>query len=331
VLAAYAAGYVVAGLLAGRLIARLGTGGVVAASLAATAAAALGQASAPPWTAFVALAAVSGLGGGAVDTALNAFAAARFAPRHLNWMHGSWGIGATLGPAAATAMLAYGAGWQAGYAVVGATLAALSGAFLLTRARWDAAAAVPEGPRGSARAALRSRLVWLQMAVFFVYTGLEAGAGQWAATVLAARGATAAEGAAAAALFWAGLAAARFAMGFVVDRLGPDRLLRLAMPAVVAAAAVFALGVADRAALLVLAAMLAPIFPTVMARTPARLGPLAVHAIGFQISAAMIGVAVLPGAMGLVADLFGAGAVPLVVLALSVVLTLLIWRLTARR
>ena len=330
VLAALSAGYMTAGLLAGRLIAALGIGGVLAASLAATALAAGGQALAPPWPVFVALAVLAGIGSGAVDAALNAWAAHKLAARHLNWLHACWGIGATLGPGAATALLAAGAGWQAAYAAVAALLAALAGGFLVTRGRWHAAA--PDATQGhGAIAALRNPVVRLQMAVFFVYTGLEAGAGQWAATIFAARGASPAEAALAATLFWAALTAGRIGLGFIVDRIGADRLLRLAMPVGVAAAAGFAAGVAELACLLLLAVALSPVYPTMMAQTPTRLGPLAVSAIGLQVAAAMAGVAVLPGAMGLAADLFGAGAVPVLLVALTLLLSVLVARLPRRR
>ena len=327
VLAGLSIGYIVAGLLAGRIIAVLGIGGVLAASVGATAAAALGQATAPPFPIFVALALLAGLGGGAVDAALNAYSARHFAPRHLSWLHACWGIGATLGPAAAAILLARGATWQAAYAAVGATLGLLMLAFLVSRRRWDDAATVEAGVHVTALSALRRPVVRLQMVIFFVYCGLESGAGQWAATVLGARGATAAEGALAATLFWAGLAGARIALGFVVDRIGPDRLLRLAMAPLVLGAALFVSGVADMVALGVMAAMLAPVYPTMMALTPARLGPHAVHAIGFQVASAMAGVAVLPGLMGVAADLFGPGVVPAVCLVLALQLAGLILRL----
>lgn len=331
VLAGLSAGYILAGLMAGRLIGVLGIGGVLAVSVAATAVAAAGHAMAPPFAIFVALAILAGLGGGAVDAALNAYSATHFSPRHLNWLHACWGIGATLGPAIAAGLLAGGAGWQAGYAAVAALLVPLALAFVLTRRRWEGAPATHGGLAVTALSALRSRLVWLQMAVFFVYCGLESGAGQWAATILAARGATPAEGAAAATLYWAGLAAARIAMGFVVDRIGPDRLLRLAMPPIVLGAALLVLGAADIAALVLMAVLLAPVYPTMMARTPARLGPLAVHAIGFQVAAAMAGVAVLPGLMGIAADFVGPEAVPVLLLGLAALLAVLIRRLPPGR
>jgi fucose permease len=91
----------------------------------------------------------------------------------------------------------------------------------------------------------------------------------------------------------------------------------------------FALGLLDDAFLVLFAVALAPVYPTVMARTPARLGPLAVQAIGLQVAAAMAGVAVLPGLMGLAADWAGADAVPWMLLLLAGLLWLLIWRLPA--
>lgn len=329
-LASLATGYVAAGLLAGRVISALGIGGVLVLSLAATAVAAGGAALAPPWPVFVALGLLAGAGGGAVDAGLNAFAAARFKPRHLNWLHGFYGVGAALGPAAAAALLASGFGWQAGYAAVAAALAALTACFALTRRQWDAAAPVAPEIRVTALSVLRNRTARLQMLIFFLYTGLEAGAGQWAATVLTHRGATPAEGAAAATAFWAALAAGRLSLGFVVDRLGPDRMLRLAAPASALAALAFALGL-GAPALAAISYALAPIYPTLMARTPARLGAAAsVHAVGFQVSAAMAGAGLLPAAMGAAADLFGPEAVPPIVAGLAILLAILIWRLPAR-
>lgn len=323
-------GYMGAGLLAGRAISAIGVGGVLVLSLVATALAAGGAALAPPWPVFLALGVLAGVGGGAVDAGLNAFAAARFKPRHMNWLHGCYGIGAALGPAVAAALLAAGFGWQAGYAAVALALAALAACFALTRSQWDAGAPAAPEIRATALSVLRNRTARLQMLIFFVYTGLEAGAGQWAATVLTARGASPAEGAAAATAFWAALAAGRFSLGLVVDRLGPDRLLRLAAPASAVAALAFVLGF-GAPALAAISFALAPIYPTLMARTPGRLGAAAaVHAVGFQVSAAMAGAGLLPAAMGAAADLLGPEAVPPALALLAVTLTVLVWRLPAR-
>lgn len=334
VLAAVATGYVAAGVLTGRMIARAGIGGVLVGSLAATTLAAAGQAFAPPWLGFVALAVLAGFGGGAVDSAMNLFAASRFKPGHMNWLHGFWGVGATLGPATAAALLAAGFGWQAGYAAVALALGALTLCFLATRGRWEDGSARPAAGRATPLSVLRHPVARLQVAVFFLYTGLEAGAGQWVATIMTgARGATPAEGAVAATLFFAALTGGRLALGFVLDRIGADRVLRLLTPVALLAMLAFALGIADLVALAVCALALAPIFPTVMARTPARVGPaLAAQAVGVQVAAATIGVAVIPAGLGLGADLAGGPwVVPWLLVGLGVVLTALIWRLPVRR
>jgi fucose permease len=325
VLAAVAIGYVMAGLATGWLVARLGLGGLLAGSLSATALAAAGQGLAPPWWGFVALALLAGAGGGAVDSGLNAFAANRFAPRQMNWLHGFWGVGATAGPALAAGLLAAGLGWQAGYLAVAAILAALALAFLLTRARW---AAPPAGPRPSLAAVLRLPVARRQALIFFVYTGLEAGAGQWAATILTGRGATPAEAAAGATLFFAALTGGRIALGFLVDRIGADRLLALLNPVAVLAALAFALGLASLPALGLMAVAMAPIFPTLMARTPARLGAAATPAaVGLQVAAATLGVATIPAGLGVAADLVGLGIVPWLLAALALATAVLVARL----
>ena len=172
VLAAVATGYVAAGVLTGRMIARAGIGGVLVGSLAATTLAAAGQAFAPPWAGFVALAVLAGFGGGAVDSAMNLFAASRFKPGHMNWLHGFWGVGATLGPATAAALLAAGFGWQAGYAAVALALGALTVCFLATRGRWEDGTPRPPADRTNPLAVLRHPVARLQAAVFFLYTGL---------------------------------------------------------------------------------------------------------------------------------------------------------------
>ncbi len=330
VLAAMAAGYLTASILAGRAMQALGIGVLLAASIAATALAALGQATAPPWLVFVALATLAGFGSGAVDAALNTFAALRFAPRHLNWLHACWGVGATLGPGLATALLAFGAGWQAGYAAVGAMLAILAVAFAATRARWQDGTAA-DAPPLPALSALRQPMVRRLIVVFFLLAGVEASAGQWAATVLVeSRGASPATGAAAATLFWAALALGRVAMGLVVDLIGADRLVRIAVVVAAVAALGFALAPRDAGlvALALLAVALSPLFPTLVARTPARLGAAtAMHAVGFQVAAATVGVAVLPGAIGLVVQAVGAGAAPLLVAVLTAALAVQVRRL----
>ena len=65
-----------------------------------------------------------------------------------------------------------------------------------------------------------------------------------------------------------------------------------------------------------------------MSRTPRRLGTgLSAHAIGFQVGAAMIGAAVVPGTLGIMAGRGGVEAVPIGTVFLFGILLLLHERL----
>jgi hypothetical protein len=76
--------------------------------------------------------------------------------------------------------------------------------------------------------------------------------------------------------------------------------------------------------LLLLGLALAPIFPLLIATTPARVGALhATHAIGFQVAAFYVGTAVLPGAAGLLARRLGLNALGPFLLGTGVALGLL--------
>jgi fucose permease len=107
---------VLASVLTGRLMSRARTGPIVAAGAAAIALALAGESAAPLVWVFAGGMVVFGVGFGALDTALNAHAATRFGPRRINWMHASYGLGATTGPLLATGLLAAGLGWRGVFA-----------------------------------------------------------------------------------------------------------------------------------------------------------------------------------------------------------------------
>ena len=75
---------------------------------------------------------------------------------------------------------------------------------------------------------MRRPLVWLQILIFFVYTGVELTAGQWCFALLTeGRGMAPAAAGIWAGLFWGSLFAGRVALGFVAEGIGADRLVRL--------------------------------------------------------------------------------------------------------
>ena len=319
--------YFLSSLFTCKLLARLGVGLLLAGSSAVVALSNFGYATAPIWILFAFCSLLHGLGSGAIDAGLNHYVAHHFSARHMNWLHACYSLGATLGPLVMTAAIAT-AGWRAGYATVAAVLAILALLFMKTWRKWDRAGdARAEGPAQPAPATLsqtlREPIARIQVVLFFFYTGLEVTGGQWAFTVLTeSRQVPAVTAGLWVTIYWASIAAGRVLFGFVAEAIGLDRLLRWCILAVVAGAGVFAANLADwlsLAALILVGFGLAPIYPCLMTRTPQRLGPArSAHAIGLQVSAAMIGAAVLPSTSGFLAQVFGLEVIPFAALTMAV-------------
>lgn len=312
-LVATTAGYVAASFSSGRLLARMNLGALLAASCAATATSLLGYAFAPAWFVMIGFGLFAGLGAGAIDAALNTYVATNHSARTLNWLHACYGVGAASGPALMTAVLMRSDPWQRGYWIVAAGQIALALCFFSTRALWPSvgshAHAATDAPArtASSRATLAQPAAWLGMLSFFLYVGLEQSAGAWAYSFLTeVRGLSLAAAGTWVTIYWGGLTAGRVVFGLVANRFPLDQLVRGALVAIAAAAALVAtdpFASASAIGLALLGFACGPIFPSLIAATPARLGAAhAANAVGFQIAASAFGQALIPWAVGGLAE-----------------------------
>ncbi len=231
---AFTAGYLASSFFGGRLMARFRLGALLTASTLSAALALLGYSAAPVWGFVVAAAVAAGLGGGGIDVTLNSYVASRHGDALMQWLHASYGIGATLGPVIMTAALGRTGSWRPGYLMVGLLELALAAAFLLTGSMWEhRGAAVPprrsapaRGRHGTMRAALRSPKVWLSVSLFFLYMGIEVAFGAWSYTLLAeSRGVRTQLAGYWVGSFWGIFTAGRIAAGFYTARIGRLRLV----------------------------------------------------------------------------------------------------------
>jgi fucose permease len=318
-LAAAALGYFSSGLLAGRAMHRSGVGRLLAVSTALAAVGVAAYAVSPNVALFASAALVVGWGSGAVDTGLNTYAAEHFAARHMAWLHAAYSAGAALGAATMTLFVGERAGWRYGYGVVASVLVALAVAFSLTTGRWSrngvtahahpASAAVNGAARRALTTveALRVGSVRLQALIFFVYSGVELGVGHWSYTILTqARGIEPRRAALMVSVYWICLFLGRVLSGFIVERVGNPRLVRVGTVAASLGGAAFAVRTLPPTltalALALLGLAVSPIYPSLMSETPRRVGALAApHAVGFQVSAATAGAVTLPTLGGILA------------------------------
>lgn len=301
-----ASGYCVSSFLGGRLSQRLGIGTLLTVSSLFVFVAMCGFALAPTWPLFAMCGVVWGLGSGGIDGGLNAYASHHFSTRHMNWLHACYSIGATLGPLIMTGMLVNTGSWRLGYASVGGVLFVMSVLFVTTRSRWnDGPAQSSELPVVQARIrdGLREPIIWFSVILFFLYTGLEFTIGQWSYSVLTeSRQVKPGVAGVLVGVYFGAIGAGRILFGAVADRIGVDRLVRFAMLGALVGTILFAWGRPAELSYFGLALTglgLAPIFPCLIVRTPQRLrSDLATMAIGFQVSAAMVGVVAIPGLTG---------------------------------
>jgi fucose permease len=309
-LVAITAGYVLASFATGRLLARMRVGTLLALSCAATGASLAGYAMAPQWWILVAFGVLAGIGAGAIDAGLNTYVATWHSARTLNWLHAFYGVGAAIGPALMTRVLLAGGPWQRGYAIVAGFQIALALCFFATRSLWPAVTRsgdVATALRAGSRATLRLPAAWLGMAAFFVYVGLEQSAGAWAYTYLTeVRGVPMARAGTWVSLFWGGLMAGRLVFGAVANCFAPAVLVRGALGAMLASTTLVATAPFASASAIGLAALgfaCGPVFPSLIAATPLRLGAAhAANGVGFQVAAAALGQALMPWLVGAAAQ-----------------------------
>lgn len=334
ILFASGSGYFLSGIVAGQAIERLGVGRLLALSTTLVAAGLFGYASTPTFWLLLFAGIFIGLGSGAIDAGLNFYAAEHFSVTVMNWLHAFFGIGAMLGPFIVAGVFAAGGTWRVGYVVVASAIAAMAVLFVLTAGRWDDSAHHTDG-EATARVpvshVLRLPLVWVQILIFHVMCGVEASAGLWTATMMLGRfDASDGEAGFWAGLFWGAMAVGRLVLAPLSRNLNPARLVQLGAIGVLAGALLM---VPDQkwlfqGGVLVFGLAMAPLFPTLMSLTPVRLGSqVSLHAIGFQVSAATLGIISLPTLAGFIAERTSLTAIPwvmatgaVVVIALETVL-----------
>ena len=319
-------------LYSGRVVSRWGTGVVVMLSGALTGLALLGFSWAPSFGWVLALATLLGLGAGAVDTGLNHFVAQHYSSRHMNWLHGFWGVGATAGPFIMGSALASSVGWSGGYQTIGLIQLSLALLLFLALPLWKQASAgaadeATEGHPLTRFKPVNPWAVWLAPLTFLLYVASEMGTALWAASILiTSRHLDPLTAGVWVSLYFGSITAGRFAIGLVANRLGNRRLVRVGILTAMAGAALFAIPVLPPTlslmGLMLMGLGCAPIYPSLMHETAQRFPPLTARRVmGRQLMFSYLGGSVVPAAFGVLATYAGlVWVMPVVVVVLMALL-----------
>ena len=311
-------GYIAGSLIAPRLTNRFGLGLSVAGALAVQAAALLSFANATTWGAMVVAWFVSGTGGGWQDTSLNAYFAKNHSPRAMNLLHGFFGVGATLAPLVMVALLP---NWRWAFGLFALWATTLAGITLFTRPSWPSMPTTLNVPGRSADLPV--------LGAFFVYTGMEVTAGQWAFTLLfEERGLSESRAGWWVGLFWGGLTLGRLVRGLFGSGLRISRSIDRSILTIWAGAALIwaDLGGWGVTGLPILGLGMAAVFPGLVSLTPERVGGDQTEtALGYQLAVAGLGAAFLPWLTGVLAERFSVEVLGPVLLSGSVLLAATWW------
>ncbi|GAM88597.1 hypothetical protein ANO11243_066310 [Dothideomycetidae sp. 11243] len=328
-----AAGYVVSALLNGVIHERFGQRGIAFLAPACHTIAYIIIALHPPFPALVVLYLLVGLGNGLSDAAWNAWIGAMHDPNQvLGFLHACYGAGATIAPLCATAMVvkAHKQWYEWYFVLLGcAVLEFVSCLYAFWRydgAAYRAAQATTSSTTTSSPLlkALASkptaRVLWLTSLFLLGYVGVEVALGGWIVTfMLRTRHSSALASSLTATGFWLGITLGRLCLGFVTPRVGEKKSIAIYLPLTLALLLLTLIPSLPLSALCIAGAgfFLGPLFPAAI-RVCTALLPRRLHVPGIGFAAAFGGAggAVLPFAIGALAQAKGVGVLQPVVLVL---------------
>ncbi|MBQ9746154.1 MAG: MFS transporter [Clostridia bacterium] len=305
------AGTVISSLMSPHLIKRFGTARVTAFSTVVTATALLGFSVSREFVFLCLLSLPLGLGGGAIDTALNNYVSLHYKATHMNFLHCFYGVGVTVSPYFMSVALEGSGGWRFGYRLAFFTQICIAAVTVLSLPLWKRVAE-KSGEEAEQRTVSPLRLarngnVRMTWLMFICSCAIECTAGIWGSTFLVEAKGISAESAAQIIMFYyMGMAAGRFISGLLASRLSSWSIIYLG--AGVLFIAVVLLFLPLSAPLIALALFLVglgngPVFPNLTHLTPINFGKdISGSVMGSQMAAAYIGIMIFPPLYGILAQ-----------------------------
>lgn len=324
-----AGGTIVSSLMSDFLTKKIGTALVTATSVLLTAVALLGFSTCNALWQMCLWAIPYGLGAGAVDAALNNYAAVHFSSRHLNWLHCFWGVGCCISPYIMGVCLGGDLGWTWGYRIVSFIQIAITAVLFCSLPLWKKVTTAQSTPKLNncavsdvaaeksddvpaekndtkpAQNVFAIKGVWQTLVMFFCYCSAESIAMMWSSSYLVFhRGVSESLAATFASLFFIGITSGRFVCGLVSDKLGDRKLISIGIA--VMTAGVVAIALPLRSDVLALGGLVvfgfgcAPVYPAIIHSTPSRFGEAnSQKIVCLQMASAYLGTTFMPPLFGL--------------------------------
>ena len=311
-------GTIFSGLMSERITKKFGTRTVTTVSTLLTAVALLGFSTTTDFYQMCLWAIPYGLGAGAIDAALNNYVALYYNSRHMSWLHCFWGVGTIISPYIMSYALTRTV-WTNGYRMVSYLQFSIVVVLLLTFPLWKINKGNKEIEEKTEvlglKGALKIKGVPYLLTGFFAYCAAEATTMLWASSYLeGTRGVSKDKAAALGALFFIGITIGRFLAGFITDKLGDNRSIRIgtviALFGVICTA--IPIEIVTMMGFIIIGLGCAPVYPCIIHSTPTNFGAENSQGIiGIQMASAYVGSTFMPPFFGLIANYVDLKLMPL--------------------
>ena len=286
---------------------KLGIGKVTFLSALLTASSLLGIGFSKNYTMLVLFSIGLGLGQGAVDSLLNSYVAKHYSSRHMTWLHGFWGVGATLGPTIMTTVLKLKSTWSFAYMSLSTLQYLIAFILFLSLSFWLSDS--NNSSQSKLKVQFDYRMIY-GIALFFLYVGIELSVGLWTNSYLVEEiGLLPSVSGYIIASYYASIMSGRFLSGFISNRLGNRNMIRLGL-ALSGIGALFLILFRDinliRMSLILIGLGFAPLYPSMMHETPKRFKSEQANVlISYQVGIAYIGGTIISTGLGYLFTPFG--------------------------
>ena len=267
-----------------------------------------------------------GVGGGAIDAALNNYVAQHYSSKHINWLHCFWGVGTIISPY----LMGYAVKnyhWTVGYRMVAVLQIVIFVIFLLSFPLWKVNK--DSQTQENKNADKISQLIKIDgvkaiLVGFFCYCSAEATCMLWASSYLEQlNNLTKDQAASFGSLFFIGITVGRLISGFLSDKLKDNELIKIGSTIAVVGAVliIYPNVITSVIGFIIIGLGCAPIYPCIIHSTVDNFSIEHCHGvIGLQMAFAYIGSTFAPAIFSYIVKYVPVRIMPLYILVFFIVL-----------
>lgn len=319
---------IISALLSPRMIKHFHTKWITIVSIGLTIAGLLGFSMCSRYWMLFIFAVPYGLGAGAIDASVNHYVANNYSGSVMNFLHCFYGVGAVISPYIMALALKY-ARWNEGYSWTSYIQMFILFVCIISLPLWKTNGKEEEEDHSDSvgiKEALKVPAVIFTLIAFYAYCAGEATCFLWTPSYFAGTksGLSAETIASFGSLIFGGLMLGRLISGFISNKLGDRRLIRIGIFVELLGIIMVFLPVESymvaAAGFVVIGTGMGPVYPAIQHMAPANFGKkYSAAVIGLQMAAAYIGSTFMPMIFGLLQQKIGIAIMPTYLLIFAII------------